>query len=95
VPEGTDLTAHFSTFITFVRKDGAVAKIVRQEQAIRFPADSLKRRKEVTVKTAVVIDARTEGISVGVLDAYSHAVGFAMIKLAPASAPGTGAKGDQ
>jgi VWFA-related protein len=81
VPEGTDLTGHFSTFITFVRKDGATAKVVRQEQALRFPADSLKRRKEITVRTAAVIDTKTEAISVGVMDGYSHAAGFAMIKL--------------
>ncbi|HWS71834.1 MAG TPA: VWA domain-containing protein, partial [Thermoanaerobaculia bacterium] len=57
VPEGTDLTGHFSTYVAFVRKDGAVSKVTRQEQSLRFPADSLKRRKEITVRTVVTTDA--------------------------------------
>ena len=86
VPEGTDLTGHFSTYVAFVRKDGAVSKVTRQEQSLRFPADSLKRRKEITVRTTVTIDSRTEGISVGVMDDLSHVTGFAMMKLTPAPA---------
>jgi VWFA-related protein len=87
VPQGTDLTGHFSTFVAFMRKDGSVSKVVRMEQALRFPADSLKRRREITVRTPVTIDARTEGISVGVMDDYSHATGFAMLKLTPVAGP--------
>lgn len=83
VPDGTDLTGHFSTFVAFVRKDGAVSKVTRQEQSLRFPADSLKRRKEITVRTTVTIDKRTEGVSVGVMDDLSHVTGFAMLKLTP------------
>jgi VWFA-related protein len=86
VPEGTDLTGHFSTYVAFVRKDGAVSKVTRQEQALRFPADSLKRRKDITVRTIVTIDARTEGVSIGVMDDLSHVTGFAMLKLTPAPA---------
>jgi VWFA-related protein len=87
VPEGSDLTGHFSLYIAFVRKDGTVSKVSRQEQALRFPADSLGRRKEITVKTAATIDTKTEGVSVGVMDDYSHITGFAMLKLAPTVAP--------
>jgi VWFA-related protein len=83
VPEGTDLTGHFSTYIAFLRKDGAVSKVTRQEQSLRFPADSLKRRKEITVRTIVTADARTEGVSIGVMDDLSHVTGFAMLKITP------------
>jgi hypothetical protein len=86
IPEGTDLTGHFSTYVAFVREDGAVSKVTRQEQALRFPADSLKRRKEITVRTMVTIDTRTEGVSIGVMDDLSHLTGFAMQKLAPTPA---------
>ena len=91
VPEGDELTGHFSTFVAFMRKDGAVSKITRQEQAVRFPAESLERRKEITVRTTVTIDTRTEGLSVGVMDDLSHVTGFAMLKLTPESAPQTAA----
>lgn len=91
VPEGTDLTGHFSTFVAFVRKDGAVSKVTQQEQALRFPADSLPRRKEITVRTTVTIDRKTEGVSVGVMDDLSHLTGFAMLKLTPEPAAQTAA----
>lgn len=91
VPEGTDLTGHFSTYVAFVRKDGAVSKVTRQEQAVRFPAESLKRRKEITVRTTVTIDARTEGVSIGVMDDLSHVTGFAMVPLTPAAQPAAAA----
>jgi hypothetical protein len=86
VPEGTDLTGHFSTYIAFVRKDGAVSSVTRQEQSLRFPADSVKRRKEITVRTTITVDLHTEGVSVGVMDDLSHLTGFAMLKLTPAAA---------
>ena len=92
VPEGTDLTSHFSIFIGFVRGDGTTSKVTRQEQQVRFPADSLKRRKELTVKTTLTIDAATDAVSIAVMDDLSHATGYAALKLkssapAPAATP--------
>jgi VWFA-related protein len=87
VPDGSDLVGRFSTFIAFGRGDGTVSKVVRQEQNLRFPADSLQRRKEVTVRTALTIDAKTETVSVGVLDEISHLTGFAAVKLLAPSIP--------
>jgi VWFA-related protein len=81
LPDGTDLTGSFAVFAAFVRKDGAVSKVARQPQSFRFPAESLNRRKEITVKIDVKADARTEGISVGVMDEASRATGFAAVKL--------------
>ena len=81
LPDGADLTGHFSIFAAFVRNDGAVSKVTRQEQQFRFPASSLERRKEITVKLAVTTDPRTDGISIGVMDEASHATGFASVKL--------------
>jgi VWFA-related protein len=81
LPDGTDLTGSFSVFAAFLRKDGAVSKVARQPQNFRFPAESLKRRKEITVKIDVKADARTDGISVGVLDEPSHTTGFASVKM--------------
>jgi VWFA-related protein len=89
VPEGTDLTGHFSMFVVFNRKDGTVSKVTRFDEPLRFPADSLKRRKEITVRTPVMVDTKTEGISVGVMDDYSHFTGFAMLKVVPAANKGT------
>ena len=81
LPDGADLTGRFSVFAAFVRSDGAVSKVTRQEQNFRFPAASLERRKVITVKLAVTTDARTDGISIGVMDEASHATGFASVKL--------------
>ncbi len=81
LPDGADLTGRFSVFAAFVRSDGAVSKVTRQEQNFRFPAASLERRKEITVKLAVTADARTDSISIGVMDDASHATGFAAVKL--------------
>jgi VWFA-related protein len=81
LPDGTDLTGRFSIFAAFVRNDGAVSKVTRQEQQFRFPSASLERRKEITVRLAVTTDARTDGISIGVMDEASHATGFASVKL--------------
>ncbi|HUP63277.1 MAG TPA: VWA domain-containing protein [Thermoanaerobaculia bacterium] len=81
LPDGSDLTGRFSIFAAFMRNDGAVSKTAREEQQFRFPAASLERRKEITVKLDVNADARTDGISVGVMDDVSHATGFASVKL--------------
>ncbi|HYM62163.1 MAG TPA: VWA domain-containing protein [Thermoanaerobaculia bacterium] len=89
LPEGSDLTGSFSVFAGFLRNDGAVSKIDRQVKQFRFPAESLKRRKEITVKLEVAADARTDAISIGVMDEQSHATGFAAVKVAapPAATP--------
>jgi len=81
LPDGSNLTGRFSIFAAFVRNDGAVSQVTRQEQQFRFPAASRERRKEITVKLAVTADARTDGISIGVMDEASHATGFASVKL--------------
>ena len=81
VPDGTDLTGRFAIFAAFIRKDGAVSKVAQQPGALRFPAESLKRRKEVTVKIDVAMDAETNGLSVGVIDELSRLTGFAAVKL--------------
>ena len=78
-------------YVAFVRNDGMVSKVTRQETGLRFPADSLKRRKEITVRQTVTIDSRTEGVSIGVMDDYSHITGFAMLKLTPATVPAAAA----
>ncbi|HEV3486388.1 MAG TPA: VWA domain-containing protein, partial [Vicinamibacterales bacterium] len=81
LPDGSDLTGRFSIFAAFVRNDGTVSKIARQEQQFRFPATSLERRKEITVMLDVWADPQTDGISIGVMDEASHATGFASLKL--------------
>jgi VWFA-related protein len=85
-PEGSDLTGTFSVFAAFLRKDGAVSRVDRQQHRFRFPAESLKRRKEITVHLDVTADRRTDGISVGVLDELSHATGFGAVKVREAPA---------
>jgi len=81
MPDGTDLMGHFSVFGGFLREDGAVSKIARNEQTFRFPAESLKRRKAVTVKMDLTAERGTEGISIGVVDEISHATGFAVARM--------------
>jgi len=88
IPDGTDLVGKFSVFAAFLRSDGAVSSVGRQTQQFRFPAASLAKRKEVTVKLDVTADARVGAISLGVMDEASSATGFALVKL-PAAA-GTG-----
>ena len=82
VPDGTDLTGHFSIYAAFFRKDGAVSPVSKQEQSVRFPAESLKRRKEITVKLAMEMDRTTETMSIGVIDETSQTSGFASVPLA-------------
>jgi VWFA-related protein len=81
LPDGGDLTGTFSLFAAFVRMDGAVSKVARQQQSFRFPKESLARRKEITVKLDVTADMRTDGVSIGVMDEASRATGFAAVKV--------------
>ena len=81
LPEGTDLAGQVAIYAAFVRKDGAVSKVAQQQGAIRFPAESLKRRKELTLKMDVTTDPGTTGVSVGVMDEKSRVTGFVALKL--------------
>jgi VWFA-related protein len=81
LPDGTDLAGQVAIYAAFVRKDGAVSKVAQQQGAIRFPAESLKRRKELTLKMDVTTDAGTTGVSVGVMDEKSRVTGFVALKL--------------
>ena len=81
MPDGTDLVGKFSVFAAFLRSDGAVSSVGRQTQQFRFPAASLAKRKEVTVKIDVTADARVGAISLGVMDEVSSATGFALVRI--------------
>jgi VWFA-related protein len=81
VPDGSDLVGQFSTYTAFMRGDGKVSEVKTQQHQFRFPADSLKKRKEITVKYDLTIDAKTEDVSLGIMDDTSHATGFAVMKL--------------
>ncbi|HYK03836.1 MAG TPA: VWA domain-containing protein [Thermoanaerobaculia bacterium] len=85
IPDGTDVIGKFSVFTAFLRGDGAVSAVGRQTQEFRWPAESLARRKQVTVKLDVTADSRVSAISVGVMDDASSATGFALVKLATAT----------
>lgn len=81
MPDGTELAGSFSLFAAFLRQDGAVSRVAKQTHQFRFPAESLPRRKELTVKLDVTADPRTGSISLGVMDEVSRATGFAVVKL--------------
>ncbi|HYM60025.1 MAG TPA: VWA domain-containing protein [Thermoanaerobaculia bacterium] len=85
LPDGTDLHGSFSTYTAFIRADGVVSEIKHQQHQLRFPAESLKRRKEITLHYDLSVDARTDGVSVGVMDDASHTTGFAALKFEPAA----------
>jgi VWFA-related protein len=87
VPDGTDLVGKLSIFTSFLRSDGAVSPVGRQMQQFRFPASSLAKRKEVTVKLDVTAEASVGAISLGVMDDVSNATGFALLKLPGGSTP--------
>jgi hypothetical protein len=80
-PDGSDLVGKFSVFAAFLRSDGATSSVGPQTQQFRFPAASLAKRKEVTVKLDVTADALVDSISLGVLDESSSVTGFALVKL--------------
>ena len=86
IPDGTDLVGSFSIFTAFLRSDGAVSKVGKQTHQFRFPAASLSRRRQVTVKLDVTADARVGAISLGIMDEASRATGFQVIKLPTHSA---------
>jgi len=77
IPDGTDLVGQFSSFTAFMRRDGKVSAVKRLQHQLRFPADSLKRRKEITVRLDLAVDDKTEDVSVGIMDDASHVTGFA------------------
>jgi VWFA-related protein len=79
IPDGPDLVGQFSSYTAFMRRDGRVSEVKRQQHQLRFPADSLKRRKEIMVKYDLTIDDKTEGVSVGIMDDTSHVTGFATL----------------
>ena len=81
IPDGSDLVGQFSSYTAFMSNDGRVSEVKRQQHQLRFPADSLKRRKEITVKYDLTIDTRTEGVSVGIMDDTSHVTGFATLPI--------------
>jgi VWFA-related protein len=81
VPEGTDLVGKLLIFVSFLRADGAVSSVGPQVQQFRFPAASLAKRKEVTVKLDVSAEAAVGAMSIGVLDDPSQGTGFALVKL--------------
>ncbi|HEX8618553.1 MAG TPA: VWA domain-containing protein [Thermoanaerobaculia bacterium] len=81
IPDGTDLVGKLLVFVSFLRADGAVSTVGPQVQQFRFPAASLARRKEVTVKLDVTADAQVGAMSIGVLDDPSQGTGFAVVKL--------------
>ena len=81
LPDGDDLAGSFSLFAAFLRQDGAVSRVNRQTHQFRFPAESLPRRRELTINLNVTADPRTGSISVGVMDEASRATGFAVVKL--------------
>jgi VWFA-related protein len=81
LPDGEDLVGRYSVFAAFLRQDGAVSKVSNQTQVFRFPASSLPRRKELTVKLDVTTDPQTGAISLGMMDETSRQTGFAVVKL--------------
>ena len=81
IPDGTDLVGQFSSYTAFMRRDGRVSEVKRTQHQLRFPADSLKKRKEITVKYDLTIDDKTDGVSVGIMDDASHATGFATLQI--------------
>lgn len=81
VPEGDDLTGSFSVYAAFLRSDGAVGHAAQPPQRFRFPAASLDRRREITVKLDVSMDARTTGVAIGVMDELSRVTGFTSVEL--------------
>ncbi|HYH09600.1 MAG TPA: VWA domain-containing protein [Thermoanaerobaculia bacterium] len=85
LPDGTDVVGKFAVHAAFLRGDGAVSKVARQEYPLRFTAESLPRRKEITVKIDVAADPKVGAISVGVMDQTTRATGFASVSLTPPS----------
>ena len=81
MPDGTDLTGKLTVVGAVLRKDGAVSKLDQRQQTFRFPAESVKRRKELTMKLDLTAEAGTEGISIGVVDEISRVTGFASTRL--------------
>jgi VWFA-related protein len=81
LPDGEDLVGKYSVFAAFLRQDGAVSRVANQTQVFRFPASSLARRKELTVKLDVTMDPKTGAISLGVIDETSRVTGYAVVKL--------------
>lgn len=81
LPDGGDLRGRFQSYTAFLRRDGAVSEVKTTVHELRFPAESLERRKEITLKLDVTVDSKTEAVSVGVMDDVSHATGFASLRL--------------
>jgi len=81
LPEGTDVVGKFSIYSGFTRSDGMTFKMSKAQYPLRFAADTLKDRRNVTVRIAMTLHKNTESISVGVLDETSNATGYATTKV--------------
>ncbi len=77
IPQGDDLAGSVAVYIGFVKADGGVSKIARNNQQFTFPAATASRRKSVAMVLDVTGDAATNRIAVGVLDQVSKSTGFA------------------
>jgi hypothetical protein len=58
-----------------------VSKVAQQPQSVRFPADSLKKRKDLKVTMDVTAENRVNILSIGVMDEMSKTTGFASARL--------------
>lgn len=83
IPRDDEMTGAFTLYIGFVRADGSVSKIARDSRTFAFPAETMSRRKSVTMALEITMDATTDRISVGILDPVSKAAGFTTAFLAP------------
>lgn len=78
LPDGADLSGAYEVFFVVAAEDGGVSPVGRQEQPVKFPANTFGavKQKPFTHSTALVVKAGTQTLSVVVLDKLGARIGY-------------------
>lgn len=79
IPRDEHIYGKLVVFIGFVSEDGSVSRIARDTREFRFEADTMARRKSISLALDSTMSGSTDRISIGVLDPVSRSTGFASV----------------
>lgn len=79
LPDGQDLAGEYAVYFVTASAEGALSKVGKQVQPVKFPAAALAqvRQRPFTHSTALVVRRGTQTISVAVFDKYGARTGYA------------------
>lgn len=83
VPDGADMTGGYTVVFVTATTDGAISQVGRQENTVRFPANSYfsVKAKPFTHTANLVVRPGKQSISVAVVDKLGARAGFAKVTI--------------